>query len=142
MTALTAVFQDLVRVEIRLWNALDARLRTELGLTLTFYELLDILEETGSCRVADLAESLAVTSSGTSRIIDRMEGEGLVRRAANAADRRSSLIDVTTRGRRKHDEAAAVVEAVLAEFILPHLDAPSIRGLGTALEALREATAG
>lgn len=136
MTTLTTVFRDLVRVEIHLWNDIEARLRAEVGITLTFYEFLTVMSEAGSCRVADLADDLSITPSGTSRIVDRMERDGLVRRLPNAGDRRSSLVAMTPHGQQKHSEATVVVEDALAELVASHLSAPSVSALADALRRL------
>ena len=47
----------------------------------------------------DLLDSLMVTSSGLTNRIDRLEGAGLVQRAANPTDRRGIRIELTDQGR-------------------------------------------
>ena len=51
----------------------------------------------------DLLDSLMVTSSGLTNRIDRLEGAGLVQRAANPTDRRGIRIQLTDRGRELVD---------------------------------------
>ena len=51
----------------------------------------------------DLLDSLMVTSSGLTNRIDRLEGAGLVQRAANPADRRGIRIELTDQGREVVD---------------------------------------
>ena len=43
MSALRQVFNDLIRFEIELWNAVDARLKSEFGLPLTHYEPMSVI---------------------------------------------------------------------------------------------------
>ena len=51
----------------------------------------------------DLLDSLMVTSSGLTNRIDRLEGAGLVQRAANPTDRRGIRIQLTDQGRELVD---------------------------------------
>lgn len=44
-----------------------------------------------------LADDLTLTSSGTTRLIDRMEDAGLVRRVPSAEDRRVALVETDPR---------------------------------------------
>lgn len=97
---LAGLFSDLVRLETELWNAVDARLRGDFDLPLTWFEPMDVISRTSPCRVFDIAGALAITVGGTSKLIDRIEGAGYCRRLANPDDRRSSLIELTQPGRR------------------------------------------
>ncbi|MDE2906937.1 MAG: MarR family transcriptional regulator [Acidobacteriota bacterium] len=71
----------------------------------------------------DLLDSLMVTSSGLTNRIDRLEGAGLVQRAANPTDRRGIRIQLTDQGRELVDRVTtAYVEhqnQVLDEALQP-----------------------
>ena len=47
---LRLVYSDLVRFEIELWGAVDARLQAECDLQLTSFEVMRLLGERGGCR--------------------------------------------------------------------------------------------
>src|SRR2546423_7760299 len=80
---------DLVRLEIALWDRVDARLRESHELALAFFEPLLFISRAprGSMRVGDLARSLRVTVGGTSKLVDRVERAGLVAREPDPGDR-------------------------------------------------------
>ena len=93
---------DLIRLEIALCDRVDARLRERHDLPLSHFETLYLLYRgpgTG-LRVGDLARRLRVTVGGTSKLVDRIEAAGLIRRIADPADRRASRIVLTPAGRR------------------------------------------
>ena len=108
----------LVRAEITLWNAVEAGLRERHGIALGRFQALrsiDRLSADGAaCRVNDVAEALLVTVGGVSKLVDRLEAEGLCRRRANPQDRRSSLLEPTAKGRRLLAAATGTIEAELA----------------------------
>jgi DNA-binding MarR family transcriptional regulator len=109
MTA-SELFDDLVRVEIVLWEAVDRRLRAEVGLPLGRVEALRAVTTTPGCRVQDVSATLRVTVGAASKLVDRLEAGGLVERSAHPTDRRSSLIAPTATGRTVDVTARAVVE--------------------------------
>jgi DNA-binding MarR family transcriptional regulator len=68
----------------------------------------------GVARVQDIAEELAISVGGASKLVDRIEAARHCRRRANPQDRRSSIIELTSAGRRLLDRATAVFEDELA----------------------------
>ncbi|MEV6350698.1 MarR family winged helix-turn-helix transcriptional regulator [Actinoplanes sp. NPDC051851] len=136
MTDLTALFNDLVRTETRLYNTVDARLRAEHGLPLGSLEVLQIIGGRPHCRVQDVAHEVGITVGATSKAVDRLEARGWCRRAANPDDRRSSLLVLTPAGREVLDTATPSLEAVLAE-LTAGLPAPLLDQLAGALRAWR-----
>jgi DNA-binding MarR family transcriptional regulator len=100
MPDLTVLFSELIRFEIEIWNAVDARLRSEHDLPLTWFEPMRVMSKHRACRVFDLKEDLSITVGGTSKLVDRIEAAGLCRRRANPDDRRSQIIELTPAGRR------------------------------------------
>src|SRR5438046_10040823 len=75
-----ALATDLIRLEIALWDRVDARLRESHELPLAFFESLLFISRAprGSMRVGDLAGALRVTVGGTSKLVDRIERAGLI----------------------------------------------------------------
>ena len=80
MTDLKALFSELIRFETELWNAVDARLRADYDLPLSRFEPMQVIARHGTCRVNDIAEELAITVGGTSKLVDRIEASGHCRR--------------------------------------------------------------
>src|SRR4051794_37056382 len=81
---------DLIRLEIALWDRVDARLRESHELPLAFFEPLRLISRAGatSMRVGDLARELRITVGGTSKLVDRIERVGFVAREPDPDDRR------------------------------------------------------
>jgi DNA-binding MarR family transcriptional regulator len=102
---LRRLFDDLVRVEIALWDAVDRRLRRDLGLPLGRAEVLRVVASTPFCRVQDVAGALSITVGAVSKLVDRLEAAGLCARRAHPGDRRSSLLELTEEGLRVHAAA-------------------------------------
>ena len=138
MTHLTALFTDLVRLETRLYNVLDARLKAEHNLPLGQFEFLRFIAARGTARVYDLAHEMAITVGATSKAVDRLEAAGRCRRAANPDDRRSSLVALTPEGKRILAEATPTVEAELQTWVGSVIPAEALERLATTLSMLRQ----
>ncbi len=110
---------DLVHLEIVLWNRIDSRLRDEHDLPLAFFWPLYVVERSsgGSLRVGEVATALGTTVGGASKIVDRIEGAGLLRRESDPADRRASRVTLTDAGRRKLSAASETYEAEMATVL-------------------------
>lgn len=94
------LFSTLIRYETELWDAVEARLRDAHGLDLSWFEPMQVIHRTPSCRVHDIAAALSITVGGTSKLVDRIEAAGWCERRPNPGDSRSSLIELTAAGRR------------------------------------------
>jgi DNA-binding MarR family transcriptional regulator len=126
-------------METLLWNALDSRLRMEVGIPLGRFETLQVLGRRGTCRVNDIADELVVTWSGTSKIVDRLESAGLCRRRPNPEDGRSSLIDLTASGRELLVRGEAVLLDELTGRVQEALPRRRLEDLAETLTRLRQA---
>src|SRR5215210_4034801 len=110
---------DLVRLEIVLWDRVDARLRESHELPLAFFESLLCISRAprGSMRVGDLARTLRVTVGGTSKLVDRIERAGLIAREPDPDDRRASRVALTTAGKRRLSAAVKSYETEVAGIL-------------------------
>ena len=110
---------DVIRLEIGLWNRIDARLRGEHNLTLgTFWPLYVVSRsEDTSMRVGELAHALRLTVGGTSKIVDRLDAAGLLRREADVTDRRASRVVLTDEGWQRLETAQATYDAEMATVL-------------------------
>ncbi|GAB2575984.1 hypothetical protein Aab01nite_13670 [Paractinoplanes abujensis] len=108
---------DLVRVEIMLWEHVDARLKQAHGLSLAAFETLYTLDRSGqeTLRVGDLARELRITVGGASKLAERVRAAGLIERRPDPGDRRASLIALTAAGRTLLGEASRTYDAAVAE---------------------------
>lgn len=138
-TDLAAFFDDLVRSETRLYNAVGDRLRAEHGIVTSQYEGLRFVRDHPRCRVADIATTFAIGIGAASKIIDRFEANGWAARLPNPADRRSSLISLTAHGTTLVAEAEQTFHGHLAELITTAIGAEQVSAVGAALATLRQA---
>ena len=139
MSDLRQVFNDLIRFEIELWNAVDARLKREFDLPLTHFEPMSVMDRLPNCRVYDIASELGITTGGTSKLVDRIEASGYCRRLPNPEDRRSSLLELTPAGRRLFAEAGEAFDDELERRLGAAVPERTLRQFGATLTRLRAA---
>lgn len=103
------------------WCALDRALRDGHELGASEFEVLDALAESEkgdrgkpSLRMQELGASVQLSQSALSRVVGRLEKDGLVSRAMCADDRRGIFVELTAAGRVRHREAATTHRAVIA----------------------------
>lgn len=90
-------------------------------------------------RPTDLADLSALTKSGLTRVIDRLESEGLIERRACPADARGQLIVLTAEGKRLLRRSAPEHFRSIARNFADHLTEREIDVLTTALERVAAA---
>jgi len=136
---LRELFNDLIRFEIELWNAVDARLKGESGLPLSHFEPMSVMARLPRCRVYDIATELGITTGGTSKLVDRIEASGYCRRLPNPDDRRSSLLELTPEGERVLAAAGAAFDDELQRWLGSALPERTLRQFAATLARLRTA---
>jgi DNA-binding MarR family transcriptional regulator len=136
---LRQLFNDLIRFEIELWNAVDARLKSEFDLPLTHFEPMSVIDRLPGCRVYDIAGELGITTGGASKLVDRIEASGYCRRLPNPADRRSSLLELTPEGQRLLAEAGAAFDEELQRWLGAAVPERTLRQFAGTLTRLRTA---
>ncbi len=139
MSDLRQLFNDLIRFEIELWNAVDARLKDEFGLPLSHFEPMSVIDRHPGCRVYDIATELGITTGGVSKLVDRIEASGYCRRLPNPADRRSSLLELTPEGRRVFAEAGLAFDEELQRWLGDLVPERTLRQFAATLTRLRAA---
>jgi DNA-binding MarR family transcriptional regulator len=140
MSDLRGLFNDLIRFEIELWNAVDARLKSEFSLPLTHFEPMSVIDKIPGCRVYDIANELGITTGGTSKLVDRIEASGYCRRLPNPDDRRSSLLELTEAGRRLLAKAGAAFDEELQLRLGSALPERTLRQFASTVTRLRAAS--
>jgi DNA-binding MarR family transcriptional regulator len=96
--------------------ALDAELRREHGLSAVEYEVLECIAACGDkVRMQELSGGVHLTQSTCSRVVARLEEEGLAKRATCDNDRRGIFASVTGAGRERRAAAAASYRRVITE---------------------------
>jgi DNA-binding MarR family transcriptional regulator len=126
-------WRGLLRVHASLSKALDAELDREHGLPLTSYEVLVYLAdaEGQKMRMCDLASSVLLSRSGLTRLVDRLERDGLLVRESCASDARGAFAKLTAAGHEKLAAARATHLAGVRTLFLSHLGAEELDVLGS-----------
>src|SRR5438552_1617242 len=120
---------------LALVDVLDAELERDAGIPLRWYDALVHLEETpDGLRMNELAERILYSKSGFTRVVDRMEEAGLVRRVRPENDRRSILVVLTDEGRTTMDQARRHHRHSIEQHFARHLADTDIKALTRACE--------
>ena len=116
-------WRGLLRVHTALVRELDAELDAEHGLPLSSYDVLIYLRAAPGhrLRMADLADSVLLSRSGVTRLVDRLVREGLIERDSCESDGRGSFAVLTDKGdellrRARPTHLAGVRERFLSNF--------------------------
>ena len=96
-------WRGMLRAHAALAKALDAQLEAAHGLQLSSYEVLMYLAdaEDERMRMCDLASSILLSRSGLTRLVDRLQREGLLERVACHDDARGAFAKLTPLGRAR-----------------------------------------
>jgi DNA-binding MarR family transcriptional regulator len=126
----------------RLDRALNCSLERQAGISGIFFELLLRLGRSpgGRLTMGELAQQLGLTSGGTTRLVDRMVGAGLVERQSCPEDRRVQWAVLSGAGERKLDQALPVALEDLQREVFDRLDPEEVAVLERALDKLRAPT--
>jgi len=108
----------LVRYEVALWNTVDQELSRQGQIGLGQLHALRVLDRYGGrARVQDLSRDIGITVGAASKLMDRLERDGLAARSPNPANRRSSLIALTAAGQRALATATEVFRSAVARAV-------------------------
>ncbi|WP_181432750.1 MarR family winged helix-turn-helix transcriptional regulator [Curtobacterium sp. MCPF17_001] len=134
---LVQLFDDLVRAETRLYNAVSDTLRREHGIVATQYEFLCYFRDHPASRIADVATNFAAGVGAISKGVDRLAARGWVDRRPNPTDGRSVLVSLTDTGAAIVAAAEVTFRRRLAELVAPSLDDDQVKIVGALLNTLR-----
>ncbi|MEV8034386.1 MarR family winged helix-turn-helix transcriptional regulator [Streptomyces sp. NPDC002742] len=118
-------WRDILSVHARTMCEIDRALHPH-GLGASDFEVLDILasrtatESGEQCRVQNIAGRVHLSQSALSRLIGRLEKDGLVERTVCQEDRRGVWVALTRKGRDLHSEVLPLQRSVLARMLRPH----------------------
>ncbi|MER5397383.1 MarR family transcriptional regulator [Streptomyces sp. NPDC002599] len=115
-------WRDILTVHARTLCELDRELHPH-GLGASDFEVLDLLvagtaaDGGPSFRVQEISERVHLSQSALSRLIGRLEKDGLVTRGMCAEDRRGVRVCLTPKGRELHGEVLPLQRAVLSRML-------------------------
>jgi DNA-binding MarR family transcriptional regulator len=133
-------FLNLVRTAEQMQHALRMKLKPQ-GITETQYNSLRILRGAGAhgLTCAEIGERLVSQDPDITRLLARLERQGLVRRERSAKDRRVVLTKITSAGLDRLKEADPVVNSTV-HALLAHLSQVELKTLIELLERTRLTT--
>ncbi|WP_207938741.1 MarR family winged helix-turn-helix transcriptional regulator [Actinomadura darangshiensis] len=134
------VWRTLLRAEARLSRRLQADLLARHDLALGSYEVLMHLGEApgGRLRMNDLADRVLLSRSGLTRLVDRLQRDGLVIRQSCPSDARGLFAVLTAGGRDRLAEATPTYREGVRDHVLSRLDEPDLRALRHLLDKLAD----
>jgi DNA-binding MarR family transcriptional regulator len=134
-----AVWSTLVGVYQAVLHDVVQALGEQAGIDSGVFSALAYLERSATphrMRMSELQSSLhpRYSQPGFSRLVQRMELDGLVERRADPADRRAAILSTTRLGRRAYERANAVYGTAVQEHFGRHLTATEGANITRALQ--------
>ena len=145
-----SISTEAVHLWLLLWKAtksIEAQARRSVeatGLCLSDFGVLEALLHKGPLPISALGKKVLLTSGSITTAVDRLERDGLVKRANAQTDRRSRIVHLTPAGskliRRVFTEHARDMEQAFSPLTKPEREAVGnlLRKLGRAVESLNE----
>jgi DNA-binding MarR family transcriptional regulator len=133
-----ASWRGFLRVHAALARELDAELMAGHGLPLSSYEVLLTVADAPAerMRMSEIADSVLLSRSGVTRLVDRLERDGLVERIPCEDDARGQYAVLTERGREAFDAARATHLAGVRRRFLEQLECDDLRRMAGYWERL------
>ena len=125
---------------VGLTNRLAVQLEQHRLSPVEFEVLLRLARSPGNrLRMTDLAGQTSLSTSGVTRVVDRMDRDGLVRREACASDRRSSYAVITDAGLHRLDEVLPDHLELVQQWFIGQLSPAQLEPMLHSLRRIRDA---
>ena len=136
-------WRGLLRVHAALVRELDAELDEAHDLPLSSYDVLIYLQSAPGkrLRMAELADSVLLSRSGVTRLVDRLEREGLIVRDTCVSDGRGLYAVLTDEGEELLGRARPTHLAGVRERFLRHFSEDELKQLATYWERVKPGAA-
>ena len=89
-------------------------------------------------RMAELAQSVLLSRSGLTRLVDRLEREGLLKRKPCDSDARGFFAEITPKGRRLFDAARRTHLEGVRNLFLDRFSRSELRVMGALWQKLQD----
>jgi DNA-binding MarR family transcriptional regulator len=143
LTALEmGAWAEFLRTHAMLVRELDDELRRTHGLPLSSYDVLAQLGDTDErrMRMSELADAVLLSRSGLTRLVERLERDGLLERADCPGDARGSYAVLTDAGAERLHRARVTHLAGVRERFLEQLEDAELEALGGYWERIQAAS--
>jgi DNA-binding MarR family transcriptional regulator len=118
-----AAWRGMLVAHARAMQQLDAQMQAEHGLSVSAYEVLMFLDDApeNRMRMSEIADSVLLSRSGCTRLVDRLVDQGYVGRCAADTDGRGLYAQLTSAGLKKIAAARVTHHEGIRRFFLDHL---------------------
>lgn len=128
------------RASIGELKCLGSERLVRLGVSMAQLHVMHLLERHGELAMSRLAETLDVSLSAATGLVDRVEERGFVERIRVPSDRRIVLVRITAAGRQMLEDVE-VLRVGIIQQVLDELDEAQLAGVASAMADLRIAVA-
>jgi DNA-binding MarR family transcriptional regulator len=130
----------LVEAQAAVAAAIDMLAAEPAGLDPATAELLVRLAQSADCgiRGVEIGEQCQMTATRVSRLVDRAEADGLVRRTPDPTDRRAQHVVLTEQGREAARRLSPLMSGLIDDLVCETLSPPEQATLIELLERLRD----
>jgi DNA-binding MarR family transcriptional regulator len=124
-------WRSFLRTHTHLLRQLEQQLQAYGKIAIGSYDVLVQLAEApgNRLRMSELAEAVLLSRSGLTRLVDRLQKDGLVERQPDPDDARGMYTVLTGKGRDTLRDASKVHLAGVSELVLDRLSEPELRQL-------------
>jgi DNA-binding MarR family transcriptional regulator len=131
-----SAWRGMLRVHTALVKVLDAELAAAHDLPLSSYDVLTTLESAPGRkrRMAELADSVLLSRSGMTRLVDRLAGDGLIERDTCTDDGRGTYARLTDKGAQVLEAARPTHLEGVRERFLRHFDEEELAAMAAMWE--------
>lgn len=143
-TEASETWRTIITAFTRVNGVLAEEMSTETEVSLEWYSILLMLTqaEGGAMRPSDLADSVGLSRSATTRLVDRLERDGLVERTTCPTDRRGSFVSLTGAGEKMFKKAGRIHLRGIEEHVGSPLTAEEMADLRRILTKLADSVGG
>lgn len=131
---------SLVHAGTYLPRALSQHLQDELGVSLAEQDLLKQLKTGGGkMKLVELSRRIYLSKAGVTKMVDRLESDGLITRVQSETDRRVILASLTPKGNKVLERSRTLLVAWVEKNLRDHLSPMQLLALRDSLETLLKA---
>ncbi len=139
-----AAWRLFLTARARLLDRIDRDLAAAGVLPWDWYDVLLTLEEAegGTLRMGQLADAVLVSRSGLTRLVDRLEAAGYLRRAHSSTDRRAIDVTITEAGLRERERTWPAYRDAIARHFARFLGPQEARSMAAAFRRMLDNDSG
>ena len=129
-------WKGLLLAHATLVEQIDREMARHNLLPLDWYDALLALEDAPGRRLkmSDLADQVLLSKSGLTRLVDRLEAKGYIKREGCRSDRRVAYAVLTPEGLKAREESWPTYRAAIQDHFASHLTSEQLEVIGTSLQ--------